>query len=68
MSVPNLLTVKQLCKKHPALAVGGVRFQIFNENINGLSESGAIIRMGRKVLIDEDKYFGWVLSPKKAVA
>ena len=68
MSIPTLFTVKQLCEKHPALAVGGVRFQIFNEHINGLAESGAIIRLGRKVLIDEDKYFDWVVGQSQAVA
>lgn len=62
MSVPNLFTVKQLCAKHPALAVGGVRFHIFNEDTNGLRESGAIVRIGRKVTVDEEKYFEWLLS------
>ena len=62
MSVPTLFTVKQLCAKHQALAVGGVRFQIFNEKTNGLAESGAIVRIGRKVTIDEEKYFQWLVS------
>ena len=56
----TLLTVRQLAVKHPALPEGGTRWQIFNEETNGLAESGAIIRCGRKVLIDEDRYFAWL--------
>lgn len=63
----NFKTVKQFCVENPAFAIGGVRWQIFNENNNGLAESGAICRLGRKVLIDEDKYFEWVTSQNKKV-
>lgn len=59
---PNLKTVKQFCQENPAFAVGGVRWQIFNEQTNGLAQSGAIIRIGRKVLVDEDKYFKWIVA------
>lgn len=54
------LTVNQFCDKHKAFKIGGVRSQIFNEDKNGLKKSGAIIRNGRKVLINEPKYFAWV--------
>lgn len=64
----NLKTVKQFCQDNRAFAVGGVRWQIFNENTNGLAESGAVIRVGRKVLLDEDKYFAWVVSQNGAAA
>jgi hypothetical protein len=53
-------TVKQFCKRHPAFTTGGIRHCIFNENSNGLAKSGAIVRIGRKVLIDEGKFFAWV--------
>ena len=63
MSAPKLFTPKKLCQKHDdALAMGGLRDWIFKENENGLAESGAIIRVGRKVLIDEDKFFEWLTS------
>jgi hypothetical protein len=58
----NLKTVKQFCQDNPAFAVGGIRWQIFHEKTNGLADSGAIIRVGRKVLIEEDLYFAWVIS------
>jgi len=58
----SYLTVNQFCEKHKAFKVGGVRSQIFNEDTNGLKKSGAIVRNGRKVLINESKYFAWVES------
>lgn len=60
MATRTLLTVKQFAEKHPAFPEGGIRWQIFNEATNGLAESEAIIRNGRKVLIDEDRYFAWL--------
>lgn len=54
------LTVQQFAAKHPAFNTGGLRSLIFNEHQNGLARSGAIVRIGRKVLIDEAKFFGWV--------
>lgn len=58
--MPTLSTVKQFTEKHPAFTHGSLRQLIFNEHSNGLTKSGAIIRIGRKVLIDEAKFFAWV--------
>lgn len=54
------LTVRQFVERHPAFTVGGMRHQIFHEETNGLKKSGAIVRIGRKVLIDEARFFEWV--------
>lgn len=62
MSEHQYLTVRQFAEKHPAFPEGGIRFQIFNERQNGLADSGAIVRVGRKVLINEPKYFVWIES------
>jgi len=62
MKIPNYLTVPSFCEKHPSFNQGGIRHQIFHEETNGLKKSGAIIRIGRKVLIDEEKYFHWVVK------
>ena len=59
---PNLKTVPQFSEDNPAFPVGGLRWQIFNEDTNGLKEAGAIVRVGRKVLIDVDRYFDWVYA------
>ena len=58
----SYLTVNQLCDKHKAFKIGGVRAQLFNADKNGLKESGAIIRSGRKILINEQKWFSWLES------
>ena len=62
MTTPPLSTVKQFCQKHEAFTEGGLRHQIFNERTNGLAEAGAIVRIGRKVLIHEERYFNWALQ------
>ena len=60
MAIPNYLMVKQFTEKHPAFKVGGLRDLIFYERKNGLAQSGAIVRLGGKVLIDEAKFFAWI--------
>lgn len=56
------LTVNQFCDEYPAFKKGGVRSLIFNERENKLAESGAIVRIGRKVLIHVPRWFDWVES------
>ncbi|MCG9065047.1 hypothetical protein LH425_08325 [Laribacter hongkongensis] len=63
-------TVKQFAEENPAFTPSGLRALIFRANPrhthdglvpgNGLIEAGAIIRVGRRVLIDEEKFFRWV--------
>ncbi|MEW8506892.1 MAG: hypothetical protein AB2598_09295 [Candidatus Thiodiazotropha sp.] len=53
-------TIKQFVKDHPAFTEGGIRYEIFNCEINGLRESGAILRNGRKLLIHVPRYFRWL--------
>jgi len=62
--MPNLETVKTLAEKHPGvIREGGLRWEIFNKDINGLAESQAIIKHGGKILIDADRYFDWLSTP-----
>lgn len=64
---PKLETVRTLAQKYPdVITEGGLRWQIFNEESNGLKKSGAIIRLGRKVLIDADRYFAWIYGEGNA--
>lgn len=63
----TLLTVQQFTAKHNAFTTGGMRALIFNELKNGLASSGAVLRIGRKVLIDETKFFHWVQSQNGGV-
>lgn len=58
---PNLETVRTLARKHPdVITEGGLRWEIFQQEANGLKQSGAIIKRGRKILIDADRYFNWL--------
>ncbi len=65
-NTPTLLTVSQFSEQFPAFPVGGLRWQIFNEDNNGLRNACAIVRVGRKVLINVDKYFAWIDSQQQA--
>ena len=65
----RLLTVKQTSKEHPAFSESSIRFHVFNaeprlnsrgERIPDNGLASAIIRIGRKVLIDEDRFLKWV--------
>jgi hypothetical protein len=67
-TTPNYLTVSQFVNQHLAFNTGGIRSIIFHEHQNGLAESDAIVRIGKKILIDEAKFFAWVQSQQKAVA
>lgn len=53
-------TIKQFITENQAFSEGGLRWEIFNEDTNGLKESGAILRNGRKVLIHVPRYFRWL--------
>jgi hypothetical protein len=60
--MPPLATIKQFCNRQPAFTEGAVRWHIFNEQTNGLAKTGAIIRLGRRVLVDEERFVAWVRS------
>lgn len=54
----KLFSVSEWCETHVWPKEGGLRSLIFNEKSNGFSI--CIRRIGRKVYIDEDKFFEWV--------
>jgi hypothetical protein len=62
-SLSKLVTVRQFVLIYPAWTQSGMRWLIFNENQNGLNM--AIVRIGRKVLIDVDKFEEWVKEIKE---
>lgn len=65
MTTPTYSTVPQFANKHPAFTAGALRQHIFHEHKNGLAKSGAKVRVGRKVLIEESKFFAWVESQNR---
>ena len=62
------LTVTQFCEAYRAFKIGGIRSQLFNQDSNGLKQSGAIVRNGRKILIKPQKYFEWMEAQSKVAA
>ena len=73
VSIPKLATVKNLPSQFPLLGLtpAAIQGHIFKASDrfdskgrkiagNGLAQSGAIIRRGRKVLIDVDLYAKWL--------
>ena len=68
MTTKQLSTVRQFSEKYPAFPQGGLRNLIFLAEsrktskgvIPGNGLSGALVRIGRKVLIDEAKFFEWI--------
>lgn len=59
----DLAPVGVFCRRYPeVITEGGLRWAIFNEEHNGLAESGAIIRRGRRILIDIPKFRNWLVS------
>lgn len=65
-----VFTVGQFAKRNPAFTEAALRNLIFKADPrhstrgeipgNGLIEAGAVIRIGRKVLLDEERFFAWV--------
>lgn len=62
MTNPTYYTVKQFSQYHSAFPEGGIRHRIFHADTNGLNKSGAIIRNGRRILINEERWFSWLES------
>lgn len=64
----TLSTVRQFSEKYPAFSQGGLRNMIFlaskrhtsKGKIPGNGLDVALVRLGRKLLIDEAKFFQWV--------
>ena len=54
-----LSDVHQFVENNPAFTVGGVRYLLFNRGPE-LEEAGAVIRFGRRVLIDEVRMMEWL--------
>ena len=67
---PSYKTVEQFSKDNPAFTSSSIRNLIFKADErkstngvitgNGLIECGAVIRVGRKVLINETKFYAWI--------
>jgi hypothetical protein len=60
----KLLEKSELIAIHPRLTLRGLGKQIFEAAYNGLLNFGAIIKRGRTVLINLDRYNQWLESQR----
>ena len=67
-TVPNLMTVRQFAENFPAFSTGAIRNYIFYEELNGLQANKVIKRVGKKILIDVERFFLWVESQNQGGA
>lgn len=69
---PVYFTVAQFAARNPAFSESAIRNIVFKADArkstrgtipgNGLIERGALLRLGRKVLIHEGRFFQWIES------
>ena len=74
----HIFSVAQFSQRNPIYTQPALRNLIFKAESrkssrgeilgNGLLECGAILRVGSKVLIDEDKFFGWVRQQNRSTS
>lgn len=62
----DLRTVRQLAAECPAFTQDSLRWHIFNSRDNGLTELGAIVRVGRRVYLRKSRFDRWVAGEKAA--
>jgi hypothetical protein len=60
MTAKVLNTVRQHAEKNPAFSQSSLRNLIFNAKANGFD--ACLVRVGRKILIDEAAFFQWIDS------
>ncbi|MGB4497246.1 MAG: hypothetical protein WBI40_00985 [Methylococcaceae bacterium] len=60
MTTPTYASIKQMAEREPVFTEAGLRHHIFNADKNGLTESGAISRIGSKVVIHVERFMAWV--------
>ncbi|XTI72736.1 hypothetical protein ACQAYK_01140 [Acidithiobacillus sp. AC3] len=57
----TLLTIKQFCERQPGISESALRQAIFYQG-DKLEESGCIVRMGRRILINEQRFLDFLAS------
>lgn len=73
----DLATVAQFSERFPAFTQAALRSYILNAEDrvnsrgsripgNGLAEAGAIVRVGRKLLLSEGRFFLWIAGQQKS--
>lgn len=53
-------TVREMAEVEEDLTYGAIRTDLFHRRSNGLEESGAVIRRGRRLLLHGARYLDWL--------
>jgi hypothetical protein len=53
-------SIKQMSEQEPAFTEASLRHYIFHADKNGLTKAGAISRLGKKVVINVEKFKAWI--------
>jgi hypothetical protein len=59
-------TVRQTAARHRAFTEGSLRWLIFNRNSNGFDY--CLVRIGRRLLIDDQRFIDWVAQHRERVS
>ena len=55
---PTVVSIRQFMRRHACFTMGWLRQMLFHRETNGLAD--AVVQCGRKILIDEAKFFAWL--------
>jgi len=61
-TLARLRTTAQFLQEYTAFTKGSLRNILFNRGLNGLTEMGAVVQLGKKILIDPARFMEWVQS------
>jgi hypothetical protein len=59
----RIIPVTKWSDFHPWPSISGLRYLIFHEHSNGFYK--CVLRIGSRVLIDEELYYAWARSHKE---
>lgn len=67
---PTLLTIKQFCRKYPAISAGMIYKAAFHSKTTGIVACGALMRMsGRgRYIVDEEKMLAFMRAYSRKLA
>lgn len=69
LSLSDLTPIKAFAEQNPAIgSEASLRWQIFCAEQNGLADSGAIVRRGRRIFIVGPRYLAWMLGESRRAA
>ncbi len=63
--MPKLIPIPKWKEHHEWPTEAGLRYYIFNAEFNGFNK--VMKRVGRRILIDESKFFEWVEQKDRSV-